>query len=550
MRPVGSSAIVRFDGREARVRAARTLLMLSLALAVAVLTIAPLAEASTTLTWSGKASDESLGWSQESNWVGGLAPSSSPVSLTFPELGSECDIDEPTDACYESEDDVSGLTVESMQIDDGGFYELFGEEPLTLGSGGLRVQPEGATPGYAFVDMPIALGTSQTWDLSGTNRTEIERNVLLLEGELTGSDSNLTLNTSDGLGLLIGANVQVGALSIEGADASGEKLQNAVVELGGGGRLNSVDGEAVSLSHVYFTGSGQLGALHTSDATIVLGNGTASPGKLEATSATLDPGTGLLFEVPSTSTTPGVGYAQFASDGSIDLDSAVFGMYVPKLREKACPSFAPGQSFTFVTTTGTLSGEFANAPNGSEVAIDFAEECDHVAQTIQVDYHETGGTETVTGVVEAARHKQEEETTRRKREQEEEASKRKQEEEANKKLAEERAKKLNEETAAREAAALKRREEELTTAFAKYREEEEAQAAARAHQEEEAKATALVKGTEGKSAAKGKSAPLTRAEKLAKALKQCKQETKKKRAGCVLKAKKLYGTKPRKQHAK
>lgn len=102
---------------------------------------------------------------------------------------------------------------------------------------------------------------------------------------------------------------------------------------------------------------------------------------------------------------------------------------------------------------------------------------------------------------------------------EEEAAVKKQAEEAARRKAEEEAAARNH---AEEAAAAKHAEEE---AAAKHKAEEEA--AAKKRQEEE----------------KAKSKPLTRAQVLAKALKSCKKQSKKKRAKCEATARKKYGSK-------
>jgi hypothetical protein len=96
------------------------------------------------------------------------------------------------------------------------------------------------------------------------------------------------------------------------------------------------------------------------------------------------------------------------------------------------------------------------------------------------------------------------------------------EEEATQKLAEEHAKQAREEAAAKEAAAKKQQEETAAAAAKKKREEEAA----------------------GKKLPVVKTAPkiLTKAEKLARALRACKKEPKKKRASCEKQAHKKYGT--------
>lgn len=105
-----------------------------------------------------------------------------------------------------------------------------------------------------------------------------------------------------------------------------------------------------------------------------------------------------------------------------------------------------------------------------------------------------------------------------------------------KKFAEENAKKVAEEAAAREkaaAGAAKKHQEEETAAAA---------AAKKKHEEEAANNPRVVKAVTSK--------VLTKAEKLAKALRACKKEPKRKRARCVKQARKKYGTSGKKSGRK
>ena len=98
-----------------------------------------------------------------------------------------------------------------------------------------------------------------------------------------------------------------------------------------------------------------------------------------------------------------------------------------------------------------------------------------------------------------------------------------------KRFAEENAKKIAEEAAAREAATKQE-------AAAKKHQEEETAAASRRKQEEEA-------GNNPRGVKAVTSKVLTKAQKLAKALAECKREPKRKRPACVKRAKKKYGSK-------
>lgn len=151
---------IRADVAKTCLRAGRAVCVL--AIACLSLVLAPMAGATaTSLTWTGDAAESN--WSAAKNWEGETAPSSAgPVALDFPRIPS-C-----TGACYKSTNDVSGLDVESIGIDDGDEYELEGDA-ITLGGGGLTASPAGGTSGPSgdFLGLPIELDASQTWTVTG-----------------------------------------------------------------------------------------------------------------------------------------------------------------------------------------------------------------------------------------------------------------------------------------------------------------------------------------------------------------------------------------------
>ena len=187
----------------------------------------------------------------------------------------------------------------------------------------------------------------------------------------------------------------------------------------------------MGLSHIFFTGSGKVGRLTTSDADLNVGSPVEG---IEAASAKLDSESYVEFNVVGKGSTARTDYSQLTSHGAIELDNANVEVVVrPPSEGASCPVLVPGQTYTFVSTTGSLSGSFANAPeHGAEMPIRFANACTPKSQTIRIAYHESGGTQTVTGTVEeaAATKKQEEEAAAKKKREEEAAAKRTQEEEA------------------------------------------------------------------------------------------------------------------------
>ncbi len=384
-------------------------------------------------TWKGE-SETSAKWSADANWETGLAPSivEGIGTLTFPHLSQPtCATESPTEACYIGENNYLGLPVESLHIDDGDEYLLVGD-PIMLGSGGLTAAPAAGTSGPAgdVIEMPIDLDATQKWSFSSHGGT-VEENGAIFAGNITGEGDGLTMELGNGPLVLLGDNnTEVGPVSIEGAKSSEPAVSNgvaAVVE----SKLNSVNGEPVNVSHVFFAGAdAELGALATTDADLDVAN-------IEAKSAKLDSGSLAEFEVIRTGSTPRTDYTQLTSPGTVELGDANLAVLVVPPREGACPTLSRGQTLTFVSTTGTLSGQFANAPEGGpEISIDYLGKCPSEGQKIQIAYHKSeGSTHTVTGTVEEAAAKQEE--AARKQREAEEAKRHQQEEEANRRRSEE-----------------------------------------------------------------------------------------------------------------
>jgi hypothetical protein len=437
--------------------------VLGLAILGISLVSARVADASpTSFTWTGQ-STITENWSALANWEGGAAPTSGEEieTLTFPRLTSTACINEPgAHPCYISFNDVSGLSAKSMQIDDGDEY-LIGGDQIAIGSGGLSASPAAGATGSAgdIVEAPLHLSASQTWNIAGRSGGALGENGLLLAGNLTGSGDGLTIELGNGpLLLLAGNDTEVGPLTIDGADTS-KVAANGIVSMLGG-KLDSSDGEPVSISHVFFAGSGAVGPLTTSDADLDVGSPTAG---LEVTSATLDSASYVEFNVTGEGMVAQTEYSQLVSHGSIQLAGSKIEMVVrPPKEGKPCPTLTAGKTYTFVSTTGSLSGTFANAPEGGpEIPIRFAQSCAQISQKLRIAYHESGGTQTVTGTVEAdVKETQEQEA--------------KEHEETIRKLVEEHAKKVAEEAAAAEAAAKRKHEEEAAAAATKKRREDEA----------------------------------------------------------------------------
>jgi hypothetical protein len=146
-------------------------------------------------------------------------------------------------------------------------------------------------------------------------------------------------------------------------------------------------------------GSGSVGALTTSDAEIGVGAGNPTGG-IEAQRATLDAGSEVEFEITGAGMTADSDYGQFSSGGSVALGGATIGVFVAPVSGASCPTPSPGRTYTFISTTGSLSGSFGNAPEGTEIPVRFSKSCaTRPLVHLRIAYHRSGGTQTVTGTV-------------------------------------------------------------------------------------------------------------------------------------------------------
>jgi hypothetical protein len=356
----------------------------------------------TSFTWTGEAPASTPNWSSGANWGGSGPSGGSTVGLSFPHLTeATCATSSPTEACYTSNNDLAGMTVESMQIDDGDEYFIEGQG-VTLGGGGLSASPASGSSGSAgdILVLPMSLGAPQTWSIAGRSGGAIGENGVLLAGNVTGSANALTVDLSNGPGFYLAGDTEVGPLTIQGANTSGAGVSNGVAALFGS-QLNSSDGNPVTLSHIFFFGAGSVGPLTGVGAEVYVAIGGEPPaGTLQAASATFDSASELDFEVDGPGTLAGSDYSRLTSSGNVDLGGASVSLHVnPPSAGKPCPSLAPGTQYTLVSTTGTLSGSFGNAPEGAEIPIKFAKSCTQVSQYLKIAYNRAGTAQTVTGTV-------------------------------------------------------------------------------------------------------------------------------------------------------
>jgi hypothetical protein len=347
------------------------------------------------LTWAGALGNRNT-WSSLENWAGKVAPGNRTAigTLSFPEADS-CSRD-----CYESENDLDGLTVESLRIDDGQNYKISGKQ-FTLDRG-LSALPAAATSEatLATISTPIDIGSTEVWSIAGLGPEHAGENALLLSGELSGDGGGeLSVDMEAGGALYLDANNELGTLNFNGSNAAQPGIFNGVVGLFDK-RLNSENDNPVNLNHVFLVGAGSTGPLRSIGSELDVTTDGYEGGTLAADSVELDSQSDLELEITGSGPNIGIDWSDLYSPGMVELGSAGLGVRVaPPKTGEPCPTLLPNETYTLVSASGALSGSFGNAPEGSEIPVEFAGSCSKVAQSMRIEYHRTGETKTVTGTV-------------------------------------------------------------------------------------------------------------------------------------------------------
>jgi IPT/TIG domain-containing protein len=331
-------------------------------------------------TWTG-ATARSVGvsadeWSTAGNWEGGSGPSESLdlETATFPSLAGNANCgSSPVDACYQSHNDIGGVEVGGISVDDRLPYIFYGQ-PLTLGAGGIEALSSGSENNVTVPSfrMPITLSADQTWSVEGTGYAMPGDGGLELEGSLSGESHSLRVDLSEGGGITtVGSpDDEVGPLTFAGADSgkSGwDAGKNGLLGLGldtsEAPRLNATDGNPVRLDHTAVIGVGTVGPLTVSGGLVDVGDPLVEEGtpfgKLNVEGAlSLDSGAVVSYDIGS-GATPGDDFPQIAATGDVDLGGAGLSLHGGHL---PCASVPVGVAQALITTTGTLEGTFGGGP--------------------------------------------------------------------------------------------------------------------------------------------------------------------------------------------
>ncbi len=315
-----------------------------------VLSGGSIASAATNYTWTGSASTPDF--SNATNW-GGSAPSGTVGTLDFPLL-SGC---AAPATCTAGTNNLTGLSASGVEIASNADYDITGSA-ITIGSGGLDISPTASVTNPTTVfDVPITLSASnEPWTLDAAASGEpIEL------GPITGSGDTLDpALTADPNVELTGDN-EVGSFAVSGY---------GTITLPSGGALNGSDGSPVSVGSgttlAVPLGSATVGALSDGGQVTAGGNGHAA-------TMTINGGIGfssngvLALSIPSSGTSAGTNYSSLSATGTVNLSGA--GLMLSVGTASSCPTLAPGEVLTLITTTGQVDGTFNSYANGTTIGL-------------------------------------------------------------------------------------------------------------------------------------------------------------------------------------
>ncbi len=364
------------------------------------------ASAVTNFTWTGASAGSGPGsWSDSSNWQGDTAPSGVVGTLTFPKLtNGACTTFSTSEVCDDTSNDIGGLTVTGIAIDDGPVAtsgatpQLGGSEGITLGSGGITSSTakcgNGVTPS---VSLPITLSTAQTWTVTGCLGLDLTGG--LGAPQVTGSNADTLALAVSHATLGISANLETGSITVSGG--GGVYLPG----FGGlQGRLNANNGNSVSVDgSLLFSSNGYVGPLTMSGGSYLqLGVPCCdvAPGMLTVRGdVTLDSAGTVEFVIPSSGTLPGTDYSQLTA-GSNAIDLANTKLDVEGGSDNGgsgpvqCPMLKPGD-VDVIVQAGSITGTFSDVPNGTIVPVTCPLHATGTQPFVRINYTSSTATATV-----------------------------------------------------------------------------------------------------------------------------------------------------------
>jgi hypothetical protein len=243
--------------------------------------------------------------------------------------------------------------------------------------------------------IPLSLTASQSWTITGDNGATPYGGSLALLSPVTGSGATLNAQLGSEGSLAVRNGMQVSTFAATGANTADSGFKAASNGTIFPTSLNSSPAAPVSVSDVVLNDEhlqtsqpvpDDIGPLTASGAFINVGDGNSPDAILAVQGAVnLDASTVTQFSIDQAGSTPSTDYSQLTATGNVSLAGT--------LSVAGNCSMGTGSTATLITTTGTLSGTFANAPEGGIVA--FENSC---SPSLAAQIHYTSNSVTATVV--------------------------------------------------------------------------------------------------------------------------------------------------------
>ena len=364
---------------------------LAILAAAAVLMYAPAAALAANFSWTGTAArnPEEDNWSNPANWEG-TVPTGSVGRLTFAARPEPPCGEQPGEvlACYLSKNDISGLAVNAISIDDGVPYLLSGN-PISLGAGGVTASPSASDPRRGAVpqlELPIVLTAPQTWSIAGGHGQQLG-----VDGGVSGASENLGIHFRDSGFLNLSSDVEVGRVSISAAGRLAGGLSLAAPP---GNKtppsLNGADGHPVDVKGANLSAFGAgstVGPLTMSSGHLQVGQGYPPNGTLTvAGSLNLGSRASLFLYVDSSGTIPGTDFSQLRVAGTARLHGAHLRLAGGSSHPggRSCAGLRTGVTYPLIKASRGLRGRFHGIPDGATIPLQFCS--GSVAPNVRITY--------------------------------------------------------------------------------------------------------------------------------------------------------------------
>jgi hypothetical protein len=374
-----------------RVGLTRIVIPLATLAAALVLLCAAAPASAADFAWTGTAArnPEEDNWSIPGNWEG-TVPTGSVGRLTFaalpePPCGQQA---HEVLACYLSKNDISGLAVNAISIDDGVPYLLSGN-PIRLGKGGLTASPSANDRQGAHVpqlELPIVLTAPQTWSIVGGHGQQLG-----VDANVSGKSQSLGIRFRDSGFLNMSGDVEVGRVSISGAGgfAGGLSLAGPPGSKSPAS-LNGADGRPVDVKGASLSAFGPgstIGPLTMSGGHLQVGQSGPPNGTLTvAGPLTLGSRASLELFIDGGGKVPGTDFSQLSVAGKATLHGAHLRLAGGSSHRggQSCTGLKAGTSYPLIKARGGLSGRFQGIHDGATIPLQFCS--GSAAPSVRIDY--------------------------------------------------------------------------------------------------------------------------------------------------------------------